>query len=313
MCTRFLSALRRARQMPVWRGGAAAAPVARTTAGRIIYNYKSYYRPLDTALRPTQQTRSQASPHTPRLRDPKSAPPSTTTTIPCILIYIHDVLPEPQGEYVYPFGAQITATLTHPHTEEYTESPEKKDTAWPPHSVPRSRGGKPKHSDYHANVGEAVELLKAELPQFFHQRGLATTHIYDEHIMLCDPHITRFALKGRVKYQRLAHTAAVGLQVCWRDVKLRVLSMQRVQTDDTDALKMQWRVTGSPKLAVYGSGERESYLEGVSWYYFNDKGRIDRHELTITHPRPPEVFVRDHGYFPWFLGWCGRAPCPCPN
>ncbi|GBF88470.1 hypothetical protein Rsub_01183 [Raphidocelis subcapitata] len=175
--------------------------------------------------------------------------------------------------------------------------------------APGPGGGGDGGGDFNTNFGEAVVVLREDLPEMF-ERDLRW-HIYREDVTLTLGSLSGVRLTGLTKYKWLHRSARALAWVLYSDVRLATLRIWESQTERRQ-LRVRWCVLARPRLAL-GSGDEPARFEAISTYKFDSRtGRICEH--SVDQIIPPESPVAR--WLEAFVNWQGvgvGAPAQQPG
>jgi hypothetical protein len=202
--------------------------------------------------------------------------------------------------------AATGALLDRPAPADAVAAPPSSSSSSGP-SGPSGSGGPPP-DEFHLNFGEAVAVLREDLPALFDRE--LRWHIYRDDVVFTLGSIPGGRLTGVEKYKWLHRGARALAWLLYSDVRVGTLRLWQPQADGRQ-LRVRWSVTARPRLPFLfggggeggsGSGSADApRFEAISTYKFDSKGRIYEHAVDrIIPPEAPlarwlEAFVNWHG------------------
>jgi hypothetical protein len=142
---------------------------------------------------------------------------------------------------------------------------------------PGSGDGAEDGADYYANMGDALRILRDDIPQLF--RKELNYSIYRDDVMFTD---SRLEFQGIKNYKIIFWSLRFHGQLFFRHMNVDIL---RIWQPEDYCIKMRWKIVGIPRVWW----EAEGVIDGISTYKLDKKGKIYEHSITNVQLRDPPI------------------------
>jgi hypothetical protein len=132
-----------------------------------------------------------------------------------------------------------------------------------------SSGGGERDDDgeYYANMGDALRVLRDDVPQLFHNDVVFTDG--------------RLEFQGLKNYKIIFWSLRFHGKLFFRHTNVDIL---RIWQPEDYQIKMRWKIVGIPRV-----GDVEGVIDGISTYKLDRRGKIYEHSITNVQLRDPPL------------------------
>ncbi len=130
--------------------------------------------------------------------------------------------------------------------------------------------------DYYANMGDALRVLREDVPQLFDKK--LNLSIYRDDIVFTDG---RLEFNGLKNYRLIFWSLRFHGNLFFRRTTVEIL---RIWQPEDYCIKMRWKIVGIPRV-----GDAEGVIDGISSYKLDRKGKIYEHAITNVQLRDPPL------------------------
>jgi hypothetical protein len=211
-------------------------------------------------------------------------PPPPPLMAPCSALprVVPPPPPPPPPRVPPPRAARLSAAATRPLPCAAPSPPE----------GPAGRGGRaPRASDYYANVGAAIEALRADYPEILARSP--DWSVYAENVVFRDGG-TKYTICGREAYARLLWAVRVQAALCFASAGVAIHSLYH--DDETGVIYLRWRLQAVPRVWGLINPPPHIVVDAMSVYSLNAAGRVCEHVMENSAPARPRKlrpFIED--------------------
>jgi len=137
-------------------------------------------------------------------------------------------------------------------------------------------GGKDDDGEYYANMGDALRVLREDVPQLFSKE--LNTSIYRDDVVFTDG---RLEFQGLKNYKIIFWSLRFHGKLFFRHTNVDIL---RIWQPEDYQIKMRWKIVGIPRV-----GDMEGVIDGISTYKLDRRGKIYEHSITNVQLRDPPL------------------------
>lgn len=206
---------------------------------------------------------------------------------------------EPLKSRVLAAVSSVTAPTTAPSSADSVATGTRVSSSGALPGSSSNGGGGGDNNDFNTNFGEAVVVLREDLPEMF-ERDMRW-HIFREDVTLTFGSMGGVQLTGLPKYVWLHRSVRALTWLLASDVRVTTLRMWESQTERRQ-LRVRWCVLAWPRLPSFLAGSEPMRFEAISTYKFDSRsGLIFEHSVDrLIPPESPvawwvEAFIRWQG------------------
>lgn len=133
-------------------------------------------------------------------------------------------------------------------------------------------GGKDDDGEYYANMGDALRVLREDVPQLFSKE--LNVSIYRDDVVFTDG---RLEFQGLKNYKIIFWSLRFHSKLFFRHTNVDIL---RIWQPEDYQIKMRWKIVGIPRV-----GDMEGVIDGISTYKLDRRGKIYEHSITNVQLR----------------------------
>ena len=137
-------------------------------------------------------------------------------------------------------------------------------------------GGKDDDGEYYANMGDALRVLREDVPQLFSKE--LNMSIYRDDVVFTDG---RLEFQGLKNYKIIFWSLRFHGKLFFRHTNVDIL---RIWQPEDYQIKMRWKIVGIPRV-----GDMEGVIDGISTYKLDRRGKIYEHSITNVQLRDPPL------------------------